>query len=160
MAGFVRRLFRIGKLPGEMRAQAETEGIIHLEECIAAVVRFTGRIPGRKSVGLIRGYGGALVLTNERVLGTLSAIPGKAGRAVDQPWQGPQAGAVAGTLSESGLVLAIADLAAVDPQFDGTFSLTYKSSIPSDVLARLPTHSIAFNVPPKFVYSALGIPRG
>lgn len=46
--------------------------------------RFTGKIPGRRSVGLIRGYGGALVLTNQRVLGTVSALPGTSGRAVDE----------------------------------------------------------------------------
>jgi hypothetical protein len=28
------------------------------------------------------------------------------------------------------------------------------------VLARIPTRSIGFDVPPRFVYSALGIPRG
>ena len=159
MTGLIRRLLRIGKLPDDMRAQVQTEGVLHLEECIAAVVCFTGQVPGRRSVGLTRGYGGALALTNQRVLGTVSALPGKSGRAVDHPWQGPQASAVVGTLSESGLVLEIADLSAVDQAFNGTFSLTYKSEIAPDVLSRLPTRSIAFNVPPEFVYRALGIPR-
>jgi hypothetical protein len=160
VAGLLRKLFRIGKLSDEMRSQAEAEGVIYLDECIPVWARFTGKIPGRRSVGLIRGYGGALVLTNQRVLGTVSALPGKSGRAVDQPWTAPQSGAVSGTLSESGLLLDIADLSLIDPQFSGTLSLTLKSDLSADVLSRVPTRAIAFDVPPKFVYSLLGVPRG
>jgi hypothetical protein len=31
--------------------------------------------------------------------------------------------------------------------------------LPPEVLSVIPTRSIAFDVPPKFVYSVLGIPR-
>lgn len=160
VAGLIRKLFRIGKLPADIRAQADAEGVIHLSECIAVVARFTGQIPGRRSVGLVRGYGGALILTNQRVLGTVSALPGKSGRGVDQPWTAHQAGAVVGTLSETGLLLNIADLSQVNPEFRGQMSLTFKSDLSPEVLSRLPTRSIAFDVPPKFVYSLLGVPRG
>ncbi|MDO3636652.1 hypothetical protein Q2100_12925 [Mycolicibacterium sp. KC 300] len=160
MMALLRKLFRIGKLPDDMRTQVEAEGVIFCAEFLGAVVRFTGQVPGRRSVGLVRGYGGALVLTNQRVLATLSAIPGKAGRSVDQPWTAVQRGMVAGTLSEAGLLLEIPDLAVVHPEFSGQFSLTYKTALPADVLTRIPTRTIGFDVPPKFVYSALGIPRG
>ena len=160
MAGLFRKLFRIGKLPDEMRPQVESEGVIHLAEYLAVVLRFTGQVPGRKSVGLVRGYGGSLALTNQRVLGTVSVLPGKGGRAIDQPWNAPQTGTVQGTLSESGLLLEIADLSRVDPEFSGHLSLTYKAELPPDVLARVPSRTLAFDVPPKFVYSVLGIPRG
>ena len=143
-----------------MRSQVESEGVIHLAEYLAVVVRFTGQIPGRRSVGLVRGYGGSLALTNQRVLGTVSVLPGKGGRAIDQPWNAPQSGTVQGTLSESGLLLEIADLTQVDPEFSGHLSLNYKAELPADVLARVPTRTLAFDVPPKFVYSVLGIPRG
>ncbi len=116
------------------------------------VLRFTGQIPGRKSVGLVRGYGGSLALTNQRVLGTMSVLPGKDGRAIDQP------GLAAGTVrhvSESGLLLEIAGRS----EF-WAFSLTYKAELAPDVLARVPSRTLAFDVPPKFVYSVLGIPRG
>lgn len=160
MAGLFRKLFRIGKLPADLRTQAEAEGLIHLDEYIGVWARFTGKIPGRKSVGLVRGYGGALVLTNQRVLGTVSAIPGKSGRAVDQLWTAPQTGVVRGTLSETGLLLDIPDLSLVDPEFSGTMSLTLKSPLSPEVLSRVPARAIAFDVPPKFVYSLLGVPRG
>lgn len=160
MAGLFRKLFRIGKLPDDMRPQVESEGVIYLGEYLAVVARFTGEVPGRKSVGLVRGYGGALALTSQRVLGTVSVLPGKGGRAVDQPWNAAQSGTVTGTLSESGLLLEIADLAQVDPAFSGHLSLTYKADLPADVLTSVPTRTLAFDVPPKFVYSALGIPRG
>ncbi|WP_006246457.1 hypothetical protein [Mycolicibacterium tusciae] len=41
-----------------MRPQIESEGVIHIAEYLAGVLRFTGQVPGRKSVGLVRGYGG------------------------------------------------------------------------------------------------------
>ena len=78
----------------------------------------------------------------------------------DRPWNAAQSGPVKGTLSESGLLLEIADLSQVDPEFSGTLSLTYKAKLPQDVLGRVPTRTLAFEVPPKFVYSVLGIPRG
>jgi hypothetical protein len=160
MAGLFRKLFRIGGLPSDMRPQVDSEGIIYLGEYLAVVARFTGHIPGRRSVGLVRGYGGALVLTNQRVLGTVSVLPGKGGRAIDQSWSAVQSGTVQGTLSESGLVLDIPDLARVDPEFSGHLSLTYKAELSPDILALVPTRTLAFDVPPKFVYSVLGIPRG
>ena len=143
-----------------MRTQAEAEGVIHLDEYIRVWARFTGKIPGRRSVGLVRGYGGALVLTNQRVLGTVSAIPGKSGRAVDQRWTATQSGVVTGTLSENGLLLDIPDLSLVDPEFSGTLSVTLKSDLSQEVLSRVPIRTIAFDVPPRFVYSVLGVPRG
>lgn len=160
MAGFLRKLLRIGKLPNDMRTQVESEGVIHLAEYLAVMMRFTGHVPGRRSVGLIRGYGGSLALTNQRVLGTVSALPGKAGRAVDHLWSANGAGTVQGTLSEAGLLLQITDLAQVDPEFSGTLSLNYKADLSPDVLSRVPTRTLTFDVPPKFVYSVLGIPRG
>ncbi|MDG4663193.1 hypothetical protein [Mycobacterium sp. 236(2023)] len=160
MAGFIKKLFRIGKLPADMRTQAEAEGVIHLTDCIGVWARFTGEIPGRRSVGLVRGYGGALVLTNQRVLATVSALPGKSGRAADHLWTAPQTGVVKGTLSEEGLVLDIADLSTVDPQFSGTLSLTFKTQLTADELMRLPARAIAFDIPPMFVYRILGVPRG
>lgn len=65
-----------------------------------------------------------------------------------------------GTLSETGLLLDIPDLSLVDPQFSGTLSVTLKSELSQEVLSRVPTRAIAFDVPPKFVYSILGVPRG
>jgi hypothetical protein len=159
MAGFLRKLLRVGKLPNDMRAQVESEGVIYLGEYLGVVLRFTGHVPGRRSVGLVRGYGGSLALTNQRVLGTVSVLPGTGGRAVDQPWNGSDAGAVRGTLSESGLLLEISDLAQVDPEFSGQLSLNYKTALSPEVLSRVPARTLAFDVPRKFVYSALGIPR-
>jgi hypothetical protein len=45
MAVFLRKLLRIGKLPDELRAEAEAEGIIHLAEYVAVTRRFSGRVP-------------------------------------------------------------------------------------------------------------------
>ncbi len=51
MAGFLRKLLRIGKLPNDMRTQVESEGVIHLAEYLAVVMRFTGQYPGAGQLG-------------------------------------------------------------------------------------------------------------
>jgi hypothetical protein len=157
MAVFLRKLLRIGKLPDELRAEAEAEGIIHLAEYVAVTRRFSGRVPGKRSSGEIASYVGSLVLTNQRVLGTLSSVPKLAGRTIDQRWDAPQAGTVKAELSETGLVLDV-DVAEVDARCTGQLSLHYKDAIPEDVLMRLPRRSLAFDVPPEFVLRAVGVP--
>src|SRR5262245_65629789 len=94
MAVFLRKLLGIGKLPDEMRAEVEAEGIIHLNEYVSVTRRFSGRVPGNRSAGSIASYVGSLVLTNQRVLATLSSVPKLAGRTIDRRWDAPQAGAV------------------------------------------------------------------
>jgi hypothetical protein len=157
MAVFLRKLLRIGKLPDELRAEVEAEGIIHLAEYVPVTRRFTGRVPGKRSAGDIASYVGSLVLTNQRVLGTLSSVPKLSGRTIDRRWDAPQAGAVKAELSETGLVLDI-NVAEVDARCSGRLSLHYKFAIPEDVLMRLPRRSLAFDVPPEYVFRAVGVP--
>jgi hypothetical protein len=157
MAVFLRKLFRIGKLPSALRAEVEAEGVLFLSEYVAVTRRFRGAVPGLRSGGSIASYVGSLVITNERVLGTLSSVPKLAGRTVDLRWDAPQSGAVKGELSASGLTLDV-DVAAVDARCSGDLSLHYKEHIPQDVLARLPRTSLAFDVPAEFVFRAVGVP--
>lgn len=160
MAVFLRKLLGIGKLPDDMRAAVESEGVIHLAECVPVTMRFNGKVPGKTAKGNIRSYVGALAITNQRVLGTMSSVPKKAGRAVDHRWHADVGSMVAATLDTSGLLLDVADISVVDPKFSGSLSLHYKSALPEEVLFRLPQRSFAFDVPPKFVNSVLGIPFG
>jgi hypothetical protein len=157
MAVFLRKLLGIGKLPDELRAEADAEGIIHLAEFVAVTRRFSGRVPGKRSKGEIASYVGSLVLTNQRVLGTLSSVPKLAGRTIDQRWDAPQQGTVKAALSETGLVLDV-DVAEVDARCTGQLSLHYKDAIPQDVLMQLPRRSLAFDVPPEYVFRAVGVP--
>jgi hypothetical protein len=157
MAVFLRKLLRIGALPEELRTDVEAEGIIHLAEYVPVTRRFTGRVPGKRSAGSVASYVGSLVLTNQRVLGTLSTVPKLAGRTIDQRWDAPQTGAVKAELSETGLVLDV-KLAEVDARCEGDLSLHYKDAIPEDVLMRLPRRSLAFDVPPEYVFRAVGVP--
>lgn len=157
MAVFLRKLLRIGKLPDELRAEVEAEGIIHLAEYVAVTRRFTGRVPGMRAAGSISSYVGALVLTNQRVLATLSAVPKLAGRTIDLRWDAPHAGTVKAELSETGLMLEV-DVAEVDQRCSGHLSMRYKDAIPRDVVMRLPRRSLAFDVPPEYVFRAVGVP--
>jgi hypothetical protein len=157
MAVFVRKLLRIGKLPDEIRAEVEAEGILHLAEYVSVTRRFSGKIPGKRSAGNIASYVGSLVLTNRRVLATLSTVPKLAGRTIDQRWDAQQEGTVTADLSESGLVLNV-DINAVDPRCTGELSLHYKEPLAPELLMRLPRRSLAFDVPPEYVFRAVGVP--
>src|SRR6476620_9595502 len=148
MAVFLRKLLRIGKLPDQVRAEVESEGIIHLAEYVPVTRRFTGRVPGMRSAGSISSYVGSLVLTNQRVLGTLSSVPKLAGRTIDVRWDAQQDGAVKAELSTTGLMLDV-NVAEVDPRCEGQLSLHYKETLPEDLLMRLPRLSLAFDVPPE-----------
>lgn len=157
MAVFLRKLLRIGRLPDEMRAQSEAEGILHLSEFVPVTRRFTGSIPGKRASGSVSGYTGALVLTRERVLATLSTVPGLAGRTIDQRWGTPADGPVGVEIAPDGLHFEV-DVHRVDPRSHGELSMHYKSDIPDDVLAVLPTRSLQISVPPEWVFRAVGVP--
>ncbi|KUI16280.1 hypothetical protein AU192_07465 [Mycobacterium lehmannii] len=157
MAVFLRKLFRIGGLPDDMRAEVETEGVLFLAEYIAVTRRFSGKIPGRRAKGNVTSYAGSLALTNQRVLATMSTVPKLAGRTIDQRWNGPQSGTVTAELATTGMHLNV-DIAAVDSRFSGELSMHYKVSIPEDVLLRLPRRSLSFDVPPEYVFRAVGVP--
>ena len=157
MAVFLRKLLGIGKLPGELRAEVEAEGIIHLAEYVSVTRRFSGRVPGTRSAGSIASYVGSVVLTNQRVLATLSSVPKLAGRTIDQRWDAPQAGAVKAELSATGLVLDV-NVAEVDERCTGHLSLHYKDPLPEHILMRIPRRSLAFDVPPEYVFRAVGVP--
>ncbi|MGW0161395.1 hypothetical protein ACWDUN_19010 [Mycobacterium sp. NPDC003323] len=157
MAVFLRKLLRIGKLPSALRAEVEAEGILYLAEYVAVTRRFSGQVPGKRSAGSISSFTGSLVFTNQRVLGTLSTVPKLAGRTIDQRWDAQQSGTVTAEISATGVVLDV-DIARVDPRCSGTLSLHYKEPLPDDLLARLPRRTLAYDVPPEFVFRAVGVP--
>ncbi|AGB20743.1 hypothetical protein Mycsm_00288 [Mycobacterium sp. JS623] len=157
MAVFLRKLLGIGKLPPQLRAEVEAEGILHLSEYVSVTRRFSGRVPGMRSAGSISSYVGSLVLTNQRVLGTLSSVPKLAGRTIDAPWDAPQDGTVKAELSATGLTLDV-NVAEVDPRCEGQLLLHYKETLPEDLLVRLPRRTLAFDVPPEYVFRAVGVP--
>ncbi|MGE2722637.1 hypothetical protein [Mycolicibacterium celeriflavum] len=157
MAVFLRKLLRIGGLPDDLRAEVEAEGVLFLAEYIAVTRRFSGKIPGRRANANVTSYVGSLALTDQRVLGTLSTVPKLAGRTIDQRWDAPQSGPATAELTATGMAIDV-DLAAVDSRFSGQLSMHYKISIPEDVLTRIPLRSLSFEVPPEYVFRAVGVP--
>ena len=156
MAVFVRRLFGIGKLPDDLQAQVQAEGLIYLADYVAVTRRFSGVIPGTRVPHSVASYAGSLVFTSQRVLATLSMLPRLAGPTVDVRWDAAQTGAATAVISSTGLQVDL-DVAEVDPKCSGDLSLHYKTAIPADVLSGLPLQSLAFDVPPEYVYRAVGV---
>lgn len=157
MAVLLRKLLRIGKLPSELREAVEAEGIIHIAEYVPVTRRFSGKVPGKRSAGSVTSFSGSLVFTSQRVLGTLATVPKLAGRAIDLRWDAAQSGPVTAEISAAGLVIDL-DVAQVDARCTGQLSLNYKEPLPHDVLARLPRRSLAYDVPPEFIFRAVGVP--
>ena len=158
MAVFLRRWLGIGKLPDDMRAEIEAEGVLHLAEFVPVTFRFSGNVPGKTAKGNLSSYVGALAITRERVLATLSTVPNKAGRSVDHRWDAEDGTMVRAAFDDSGMTLSAPDISVVDPTFAGVVSLHYKTDLSDDVLASLPRRSFTLDVPPKFVYSVCGVP--
>lgn len=158
MAIFLRRLFGIGKLPIEMRAQFDSEGIIYLAEYVAVTRRFSGKVPGFRTTGSVASYVGSVVFTAQRAVATLSSLPKVAGRTLDVRWDDPQHGSAQAEITSSGVTLDV-DVAEVDPRFSGHLSLTYKTDIPEEVLGRLPAKHLVFDVPPEYVFRAVEVPH-
>lgn len=156
MPVFVRRLFGIGKLPPDVRAEVEAEGLLYFADYVAVTRRFSGAIPGLRSAHSVASYVGSVALTSERVLATLSSLPKLAGPTVDVRWDAPQSGAGTAELSSTGLQVDI-DVSQVDESFTGELSLHYKIALPGDVLSGLPRRSLSFDMPPEYVLRAVGV---
>ncbi|ORW89272.1 hypothetical protein AWB92_00535 [Mycobacterium sp. IEC1808] len=156
MAVFVRKLLGIGKLPADLHAQVEAEGLIYLADYVAVTRRFSGIIPGVRLPHSVASYVGSLAFTSERVLATLSMLPKLAGPTVDARWDAPQAGAAKVEISSTGVQVDV-DVSEVDQNFSGHLSLHYKVALADDVLAGLPRRSLAFDMPPEYVFRAVGV---
>ncbi|MFE0749133.1 hypothetical protein [Gordonia sp. NPDC058843] len=152
----LRRMLGIGKLPDDLRGQVVSEHAHHIVEFVPVALRFSGRVPGRSAQGNVRPFTGALALTPRRILGTMSTVPGKAGRAVDHEWISPAGTMVRAGLGADGLVVEIPELDRVHPDFSGTLSLTYATELPPSVLDRLPAREVWFDVPERYVTSLVG----
>src|ERR1700728_4768565 len=103
MPVFVRRLLGIGKLPADVRAEIEAEGIIYLADYVPVTRRFSGAIPGLRSAHSVASYVGSVALTSQRVLATLSSLPKLAGPTVDVRWDATQSGTGTVKISPDGL---------------------------------------------------------
>ncbi len=156
MPVFVRKLFGIGKLPADIRAAVEAEGLIHLADFVPVTRRFSGAIPGLRSAHSVASYVGSVVFTSQRVLATLSSLPKLAGPSVDVHWDAAQSGVAAAEISSTGLQVDT-DVDELDQTFTGHLSLHYKLAIPDEVLNRLPRRSLAFDMPPEYVLRAVGV---
>jgi hypothetical protein len=156
MPVFVRRLFGIGKLPADVRAEVEAEGVIYLADYVPVTRRFSGAIPGLRSAHSVASYVGSLVFTSQRVLATLSSLPKLAGPTVDVGWGAPQSGTATAEISPTGLQVE-ADVDEVDQTFTGHLSLHYKLDVPADVLVALPRRSVTFDMPAEYVLRAVGV---
>jgi hypothetical protein len=158
VAGFFRKLFRLGVLPDALRAELEPEGILAVFENIPVRYRFSGRVPGLVSALEVRAYSGSLVVTRMRLAGTLSVLPGAAGRAVNVPWTTGDDGAAQLTVDETGVRIAI-DLSRVSPsEFTGTQTLEYAQPFSADLLAQIPKTSFGFDIPREYVLRLAGVP--
>lgn len=155
MFGFLRNWSEIGKLPRELREELDAEGVIFSAGKVGVVRHFSGHVPGVHSAAGVSRYSGGFGFSTARVVATFPARGDAKLRSIDCPWDS-DSGAARATISDKGLQIEI-DLHGVDPAFSGSMKLNYKTKIPDDVLAKLPTATLRFRVEPVFVYRAAGV---
>ena len=156
MPSFFSRFVRIGRLPEPLRAQLAPEGIVHVAERIHVAQRFSGSAPGVHSSLSVNRQIGLAVFTRERLYALLPTVPRLKGPAIDRRWDDPKDGPANVAVSDAGVQLDL-ELNRVDPRFRGHLSLQYKTTLPDDVLAALPSRSLAFGVSPDYVFHLLGV---
>jgi hypothetical protein len=156
MPSFLRVFTRAGRLPAAMREQLEPEGIIEVAERVRVRQRFSGSIPGMASGWGANRQIGLLVFTRERLYALIPSVPRLKGPAIDVRWDATQEGPAKVAISESGVRLELA-VNRVDPRFHGDLTLEFKTELTEDVLAALPRRSLAFGVPPEYVFHMLGV---
>jgi hypothetical protein len=151
----LRNLTEIGKLPADLRAELEAEGVIFTIGKVGVSRRFSGHVPGVYSAAGISRYSGGFGFSQARVVATFPARGDNKLRSIDCPWDSAQGPAQA-TITNKGLQIEI-DLHGVDPAFSGSLKLNYRKRIPDDVLEKLPATSVRYRVEPSFVYRAAGV---
>ncbi|HZQ33369.1 MAG TPA: hypothetical protein VFB19_16770 [Mycobacterium sp.] len=154
---FFSRLFRVGTLPEPLRAQLEPEGIIHVAEKVRVRERFSGGVPGRHDALGVNRHIGLVVFTRQRLYALLPSLQMLKQPAIDQRWDAPHDGPARVEISDSGVKLEIVGLQQVDPRFHGDLSLDFRTSLPDETLAALPSRSLAFAVSPEYVFHMLGV---
>jgi hypothetical protein len=154
--GLFSKLFPRGNAPDELQVQLESENLVYLARKAGVSQRFSGSVPGLFS-GASRTRGtGMLAITGQRVYATLPSAPRLKVPAIDQRWDADQTGPAKVTFSEDGVQLDL-DVGHVDPRFHGHLTLHYKKPLTEGVLAQLPSRTLAFTVPPEYVFHLLGV---
>jgi hypothetical protein len=152
------KLFGIGKLPDEMRAEVEKEGVLHVHEGVPVAYEFSGKLPGLVVRGTnTRSYSGALALTKRRLLATLSVVPKLAGRAIDHEWGATEKGPLKVTIDGRGVLVKV-DLGDVDASWSGHLSLHYELTFSPEELRELPATAFSWSVPHEWVLKLAGVP--
>ena len=153
--GLFRKLFGHGRVPEQLRAQFDAEGLIYLAEKVGVTQKFSGSVPGLFSAASRNRGFGQLAVTRQRLYATYPSAPRLGGPLIDQKWDA-QEGPVKVTLSESGMQLDI-EIGRVDPRFHGHLSLLYRQPLDDDILQQLPARSLRFSVSPEYVLHLLGV---
>jgi hypothetical protein len=156
MPSFLSRFVRVGRLPAPLREQLEPEGILHVAERVHVTQRFSGSAPGVHSAVSVNRQIAVVVFTRARLYALLPTIPRLGGPVIDQRWDCEKHGPVQVAISDSGVQMDI-DVSHVDARFHGHLSLHFKTTIPEDVLAALPSRSMAFAVSSEYVFHMLGV---
>src|SRR5260370_38937346 len=65
------RLFKVGALPEELRAEIQNDEVLFLEEGIPVTVRRSGTAPGFRGGGIGR-FSGAFAVTKQRIVANIS----------------------------------------------------------------------------------------
>src|SRR5207248_10367117 len=112
------RLFKVGAMPDELRAEICNDNILSQEEGVRVTVRRHGTGPGFKGGGT-GSFSGAFALTDRRIVASISKTT-----MGDAPYDAASSTGAEVSVAEDGLHVTVD--AGIDPRFTGEFSLHFK----------------------------------
>jgi hypothetical protein len=144
------RLFGLGKMPADVRAQLPGERELYFTEGIRISIHRKGRVPGAASSGGVRMVCGSFAVTDQRVVG----YRGRA-RLVHVPFDVTSGGPAHLTLDDTGLHVDF-DLDEIHPSCRGELRIHFREELAPEVLARFPARDLRFPVDPQAVVRLWG----
>lgn len=150
MASLVYRLFKVGKLPDDIRAEIAGESVLYETQGIRVVLHRSGRVPGARVAGGVSGAWGSFAVTERRIVGSRARA-----KLVDAPYDAESDGPATIMLDERGLH-ATFDLDRVHPSCSGTMRLDFHQDLTAGDLATFPVTEMSIAVDPQKVVRLFG----
>src|SRR5260370_3876426 len=144
------RLFKVGALPEELRAEIQNDEVLFLEEGIPVTVRRSGTAPGFRGGGIGR-FSGAFAVTNQRIVANISKTV-----VVNAPYDAKDTNLAELSLTEAGLHITID--ASIHPRCSGNIQMHFKQDFSKEELARFPHQKIIFQFSVDLIPKMFGIP--
>ena len=150
--GFFSKLFRAGKLTGDIRREIAGERVLFQVEGIRVSLHRSGHVPGSSVLGGVNVGWGAFAVTDRRVAGSRGRV-----KWVDVPYDAGVEGAPATFILDATGLHVVFELDRMGHQsMRGSMRIDFKQELTEADLARFPVGQLSFPVDPQKVVRLWG----